>query len=210
MHTARNNRDMQKKMTDKIAKGIKDPIENIRARCLARGASGIKGIGRAFRIMDDDGSKSLNFSEFKKGLNDYGIRLDQTEQYQEVFDLFDVNHDGTIGFDEFLEKLRPPMSQTRINLIRKAFSKLDKNGSGDITVEDLKGTYNVKSHPKYLNGEWSEDEVLVKYLEVFQKGSDEIDDVVTWEEFLNYYSGVSASIDTDAYFTLMMTMAWKL
>jgi hypothetical protein len=33
---------------------------------------------------------------------------------------------------------------------------------------------------------------------------------VTPEEFMNYYAGVSASIDTDVYFIIMMTTAWKL
>lgn len=33
---------------------------------------------------------------------------------------------------------------------------------------------------------------------------------VTTEEFMNYYAGVSASIDTDVYFIVMMKNAWKL
>ena len=59
------------------------------------------------------------------------------------------------------------MSQTRKSLIWKAFDKLDKTGDGIITVEDLKGVYSVKKHPKYLNGEWTEDQCLRTFLDSF-------------------------------------------
>lgn len=66
------------------------------------------------------------------------------------------------------------MRKCRIELVNKAFLKLDKNHDGVITVEDLKGVYNVKCHPKYMNGTWDEDQVLRQFLNVFDtKGSED-------------------------------------
>lgn len=67
------------------------------------------------------------------------------------------------------------MSKARRDVILKAFRKLDKTGDGVITIEDLKGVYNVKNHPQYLNGEKTEEQLFTKFLESFEAGSDEID-----------------------------------
>ena len=63
--------------------------------------------------------------------------------------------------------LQPPMSNARKNLINQAFVKLDRTGDGIITVEDLKGVYNVKKHKKYMNGEWTEEQCLRQFLDSF-------------------------------------------
>jgi len=47
-----------------------------------------------------------------------------------------------------------------------------------ITVDDLRGIYIVKNHPKYMNGEWSEDQVLRHFLECFEYGQ-HVDGVVS-------------------------------
>jgi len=71
----------------------------------------------------------------------------------------------------------------------------------------------VKSRKK------TEDEVLDDFLQTFEvhrslsrgdSNSKKGDGKVNLNEFMDYYSNVSASIDDDAYFELMITNAWNL
>lgn len=48
-------------------------LDNFRRKLLSRGCRGIIGLGRQFRIMDDNENKSLEFHEFHKAIVDYRI-----------------------------------------------------------------------------------------------------------------------------------------
>lgn len=147
-------------------------------------------------MMDDDSSRSLDLKEFLKGLNDFGLSINK-EEATAVFQHFDRDGSSTIDFDEFLVALRvsarccdrclagvsasdrlivhgvqPPMSQARKDVVMQAFRKMDKTGDGVITVEDLKGVYSAKHHPKYQNGEWTEEQVFKAYLDSFDCPND--------------------------------------
>ena len=83
-----------------------DPlIDKVRKTMAKRGATGILGMARLFRIIDDDDSKSLSMSEFKKAMRDSSLVL-QDKELVYLFKLFDSDANGSIGYDEFLHILR--------------------------------------------------------------------------------------------------------
>uniref|UniRef100_A0A673T8J3 Calcyphosin n=2 Tax=Suricata suricatta TaxID=37032 RepID=A0A673T8J3_SURSU len=182
-------------------------VEKLRAQCLSRGASGIQGLARFFRRLDRDKSRSLDSGELRRGLAELGLGLDAAEA-EGVCRRWDRDGSGTLDLEEFLRALRPPMSQAREAVIAAAFAKLDRSGDGVVTVDDLRGVYSGRAHPKVRSGEWTEEQVLRRFLDNFD--SSEKDGQVTLAEFQDYYSGVSASVDTDEEFVAMMTSAWQL
>lgn len=60
------------------------------------------------------------------------------------------------------------MNATRKGAVEAVFKRLDKTGDGVVGVEDLKGVYSAKNHPKVKKGEATEDDLLKKFLNMFE------------------------------------------
>ena len=136
-----------------------DLIQMLREKLAGRGARGIIGLQRVFKIVDDNNSKTLEIQEFFKALDQYRLRISQDE-CRRLFDLFDEDDSGEISVDEFFQTIKGPMSPFRKELVKKAFNKVDVNGNGLIEADDIRQAYNAKSHPDVLKGKRTEQEVL--------------------------------------------------
>ena len=172
------------------------------------------GLRRQFKIMDDNGSGTLDHYEFKKGIRDFQVGVDEKD-IDSLFKAFDINGNGDIDFDEFIRIVVGPMNRFRTQLVVKAYKKIDINGDGVLDLNDIKGKYNATKHPDVKSGKKTEDEVLKEFLETFEVHHNtmhgaESDGQVTTEEFIEYYTNISANIDNDSYFDLMMNNAWNL
>jgi len=187
-----------------------DPIlDQLRQQLKNSGANGILGLARKFKIMDDDQSGTLDEFEFRKGLKE--CRLDLTErQIKHLFGYFDKDDSGSITYEEFLVGIRGVLNARRREMVHMAYDVLDRDGSGEVDMEDMKLAYNAKGHPDVVAGRRTEEEVLREIIDVFDCGSGPKDGKVTLAEFESYYSNISASVDSDDYFELMMRNAWHI
>jgi hypothetical protein len=77
-------------------------------------------------------------------------------------------------------------------------------------LDDIRGVYNVTHHPEFLQGKKTEDELLGEFLINFEGPRGRHDGQITEKNFEEYYANVSASIDDDDYFELMVRNAWHI
>jgi len=176
---------------------------------MKRSGGGVLGLARNFRIIDKDRSGTLTFPEFKVALTKFQVPLNPDEM-RILFDFYDRDKGGTVDFNEFMKGLRSKLSPQRKELTLQAFAVMDTDGSGEITFHDLKGRYDTSKHPKVLAKEWTHEQAINEFLKMFEGDSASINSVVTKDEWLDYHAGLSANIDEDDAYGLLMSANWGI
>ena len=183
-------------------------IDRLKSTLKSRGANGFVSLQRVFQGMDDDGSESLSIIELKNALKKLSLPMPESDVRQ-IFEYFDKDGSGTIDFNEFIDGIRDPLSDKRSALVNMAFTELDTQGTDIVPFEIIATRYQASMHPEVAVGRISEKAALANFLETFDAGL-EIDGMVTRNEFLNYYSNIGASTDSDEYFDLLLRGVWSL
>ncbi|TMW57501.1 hypothetical protein Poli38472_003426 [Pythium oligandrum] len=188
--------------------GVQAIISRLKIALKAKGAHGFCGLSRKFRILDDDGNGSLNLSEFRKAMRECDLELNDGD-LRLLFQYFDRDRSGSIDLNEFLIGVRDPLSERRLGFVREAFKRMDKDGNGLLEPSDIVEAYDASQHPDVMSGRKTPEDVFRDFLETF-----DVDGIhngkITWDQWVHYYQNVSASIDDEDYFELMMRNAWHI
>jgi|UniRef100_A0A7S4CNR2 Ca2+-binding EF-hand superfamily protein len=182
-------------------------IDTVKTKIMQRGGrNGFRSLVRVLRVLDDDGNKKLSRYELLNGLNTYGIHPSQLE-LDELMIFLDPDGSGQITVTEFARAIRGEMKPPRRALVLQAYRLLDENCDGSVTLGDIQNLYDTSKHPEVLAGEKTAKEVLQDFTAGWDKNQD---NQITEREFCDYYNDISAGIDDDQYFELMIRNAWHI
>ena len=191
-----------------------DPMSILRRKVFARGPRSIMSLRRTFMLYDEDKNNHLSFNEFDKFINDYRLDISEDEK-KKVFKIFDKDNSNTIDYNELVKGLIGTMNLFRSRIIEKVFEKLDKEKKGKISFDTVINSYDPYKHPQVLNGERNAEEVLGRFIDIFEYhfnllNQDKTDEEVTKEEFMDFYNYISACFWDDYTFENINTRVWGL
>lgn len=176
----------------------------------AGGFETMRAMGSQFRIMDRDKTGQLSKEEFSTALDilfsAYNLRFTPAEKVS-LFQQFDFDKSGMVDYNEFTRGIRGNMNDFRMGWVKQAFGLLDRDSSGVVSIAEMGQTYDVSQNPAVKSGKVHPEDALRLFMKHFDANSD---GSITFEEFVENYQWVSASIDNDDYFELMMRNAWHI
>lgn len=123
---------------------------------------------------------------------------------------YDVDGDGQINLEEFLRGLRDALTERREAMVWRAFSLMDRDGSGTIEAKDVAHLYDVSQHREFIEQTKTKEEILDDFLNSFDGVKGNNDGIISKDEWYEYYTDLSVSVPSDDYFVQMMESTWNI
>ena len=191
-----------------------DIISLFKKKIINRGFRGIMSLRRTFMLFDENKSNKITKKQFHKFLEDYRYNIPQKLE-DKIFDIFDTKKKDIIDYNELINTLLGKMNDYRRQIVQKAFEKLDKENKGKICYDAIRDNYNADKHPEVLNGKRTKQEILARFIDMFEYhfnllNKNKSNNEANQEEFEEFYNYISVFIDNDKYFENMMSRVWGL
>ncbi|XP_063403690.1 calcyphosin-2-like [Mytilus trossulus] len=198
------SQNKQEMINRRILDGVQ---EEVRERLKKRGIKTVTGLGRYYRKLDKTGSGVLYKFELEKGMFTFHIEL-PPQDLDQTFDVLDPDETGELDYSIYMRGVIGQMVESRKNLVRKAFRKIDSQKRGVITVSEIKKYFNASFQPPYKQGATPGVSSLKAFLEAITSSPNQ--EEITYVEFEEYYEGLSISVDDNNEFANILHNTWNI
>jgi Ca2+-binding EF-hand superfamily protein len=198
-----------------IKNNDKSPLEKLTLKLKMRGLRGLMNLHKQFLFTCSNNLSEISFSHFVTVLQNQKIALEKDE-YKQIFLMFRKEHTKFLDFTKFIREFKRPLNERRLEAVEDAFAKLDVDSNDNIFIETIKRKYNPKGDPLLLKGVKNEEEVSIEFLDCFELNynlltavdNQNVTNVVSFEEFANFYEYVSFLYDDDSQFVQLVNDSW--
>lgn len=181
-------------------------------RLLVRGTgfNGIRSLSRALGIADDRGNTTtITKDDLAAALEQFQIILSE-EELNAIWSEYDRIGNGKIDPVDFTAALRANgISAFRRTLMERAWGTLKKDPYGAVDTQLLTKTYNAANHPDVVRGARTEEDVKAEFRNAFSAATNPSGSI-SQQEFEQFYSAVSATIEEDDTFAALMRGCWNI
>lgn len=168
------------------------------------GMDSLRRLGLAFVVNDKTQSQIFDFDTFEAVLTKAGLFI-KRQELTKLYRHFDASQNEQVNYVEFLKALQGNVSVRRINLIRQVWNKLAQRSSL-VPIHAIYDAFNAVLHPAVISGQKKAPQVAEEFRKAFDGAGGDNNGLVSQEEFEDYFSAISATINQydDDYFAYMI------
>jgi hypothetical protein len=182
-----------------------------------RGIRGLMNLHKQF-LVNCSNLKGITSGDFSKVLRLQRIELTQ-EEYEQIFDFFKEKPPSKfLDFLRFLKYFKVQLEGKRLNVVEDTFINLDVEQTGRLVMDDVRMKYYMEGHPDCRARRRSADDVLMEFFDTFElnynflvaaEDEGEGSNLISFQEFANYYEYVSFVYEDEEAFVDVVNSTWK-
>jgi hypothetical protein len=192
---------------------VGDPLIDDFRDSMPKTVRGVLGFRQLFLALGGHREARIPVAELEAKISAFGLHY-RPENLERLYRNLDREKKGQLPIGVFVSAVRPGMAMARKDFAIQAFTLIERCCTGAIsgkpatvTLGDLLRLYDSQQHPEVLLGVMQPEEVKKEFAASWAVKEST---VITKDEFLEYYADLSACIDSDDYFELLVRNAWHV
>ena len=190
-------------------------LDELKNSIVNRGQKGIFIFQKLLNLYDKNRSREISYNKFNELLEIFNISMNK-QNINSIFQYYDNGKKGIIKYNDLICDLIGNINQNRELIIKNVYNNFIRGEGSIISLNDLKQKFKGYNHPDVKSGIKSEIEVYYDFLEmidIFKNYKNNVNlennDIITYEDFLDFYKEISLSIKDDKVFEDLLFHCWN-